>query len=115
MPGYNLTEKDYRLALKAALVIEAAADALDAMTGLAARFIERGLTEEAANLLTYVRSHPDVDHETFDYADEMYMDLEASACPRVIQDAREFILSKSLTTMAHYIDTIDLPDDPRPA
>ncbi|MBZ0302919.1 MAG: hypothetical protein K8J31_24450 [Anaerolineae bacterium] len=110
MAHYELSEKEYRVALKAALVISAVRDALDAMTGIAERLIERELTEEAARILTYVRSNPDVHHETFDRADELYTALEESACPRVIQDAREFILGKSLTTMAHYIDTIDAAD-----
>ena len=110
MAQYDLSEKEYRVALKAALVINTVRDALDAMTGIAARLIDRGLTEEAANILTYVRSHPDVHHETFDSADEMYIALEEQVCPRIIQDAREFILGKSLTTMANYVDTIDLPD-----
>jgi hypothetical protein len=107
MAPYNLTEKEYRLALKAALVIEAVPDALDAMTGIAVRWLDQeDRLQEAANVLAYVISHPDVDHATFDDADERFMDLESSICPRVIQDAREFILSKSLTTMANYIDSI---------
>src|SRR5690554_3177356 len=114
MNAYDLSEKEYRLALKAALVINAVRDALDAMTGIAVRLIERGLTAEAANILTYVRNNPDVHHETFDRADELFMALEETACPRVIEDAREFIFGKSLRTMANYIDTIDLPDDPPP-
>ncbi|MAS34850.1 MAG: hypothetical protein CL610_12640 [Anaerolineaceae bacterium] len=110
MAPYNLSEKEYRVALKAALVIDAVRDALDAMTGIAARLIDRELTTEAVNILTYVRSNPDVHHETFDYADEMYMVLEETLCPRVMQDAREFILSKTLRTMANYIDTIEAAD-----
>ena len=114
MPHYDLSEKEYRVALKAALVIDAAQDALDAMAGIASRLIERGLTEEATNLLTFVRSHPDVHHETFDHADDLFLALEETLCPRVIQDAREFILSKSLNTMANYIDSIHLPGDTKP-
>ena len=110
MAYYDLSEKEYRVALKAALVIDAVRDALDAMTGIASHLIRRDLTQEAANILTYVRSHPDVHHETFDRADEMFMALEESDCPRVIQDAREFILGKTLKTIANYIDTIETAD-----
>src|SRR5690606_35362449 len=110
MNAYDLSEKEYRPALKAALVINAVRDALDAITGIAVRLLERGPTAEAATL----RTNPDVHHETFDRADELFMALEETACPRVIEDAREFILGKSLRTMANYIDTIDLPDDPPP-
>ena len=108
MAQYNLSEKEYRLALQAAVVIGAAGDALDAMTGIATRFLDRGMTQEAANVLVYVVKHPDVPHYTFDYADEKFMELEATICPRVIEDARTFILGKSLNTMANYISTIDL-------
>lgn len=108
MGRYDLSEKEYRLELKAALVIESTVEALDAMTGIAARLIDRGLTQAGANLLVYIVNHPDVRHDTFDYADECFMELEASACPRVIEDARTFILGKTLNTMANYITTIDL-------
>ena len=107
MAPYDLTEKEYRVALKAALVIGALPDALDAMTGIAARWLEHDdYLQSAANILAYVVNHPDVDHSTFDYADERFMDLESRICPRVIQDAREFILSKSINTMGNYIDSI---------
>jgi hypothetical protein len=110
MAYYDRSEKEYRVALKAALVVEGVRDALDAMTGIAVCLMARDRLAEAANLLTYVRSHPDVHHETFDRADDLFLELEEKACPRVIQDAREFILSKSLNTMAQYIDTIDTDD-----
>ncbi len=107
MTPYELSEKEYRVALKAALVIEAVPDVLDAMTGIAVRWLEQpDRLQAAANLLAFVINHPDVDHTTFDYADERFMELESSICPRVIHDAREFILSKSLNTMANYIDTL---------
>ena len=110
MGQYDLSEKEYRVALKAALVIDSAGDALDAITGIAARFLDRGLTQEGTNLLVFVTKHPDVRHDTFDYADERFMDLESSACPRVIEDAKSFVLGKTITTVAHHIDTIDLDE-----
>ena len=110
MSEYNLSEKEYRVALKAALVINGAGDALDAMAGIAARLLDREMTQEGANLLMFVTHHPDVRHDTFDYADERFMTLETSACPRVIEDAKTFILGKTINTVANYIDTIDLPD-----
>lgn len=103
MPDYNLTEKEYRLALRAALVIDAAREALDALTGLALRYVERGLDQEAANLLTFVLRHPDVRYDTFDYAEDLFLDLEARVCPRVIEDAGQFALGKSLRSVADYV------------
>jgi hypothetical protein len=108
MARYDQSEQTYRVALKAALVIEAWGDALDAMTGVAACWLVRGLEEEAARLLVFVIRHPDVRHDTFDFADEAFMDLESRACPRIITDAQAFILGKSLNSMANYIDTVDL-------
>lgn len=103
MPDYDLSERDYKAALRAALAIDAVGEALDAMTGVALRLLERGETQSAANLLTFVTRHPDVRHDTFDAADDLYMQLEASACPRVIEDARAFILGKTINTMAQHI------------
>jgi hypothetical protein len=110
MEAYDLSEKEYRLQLQAAMVINAVQDALYAMTGIAVRLLERGLSEETANILAYVTQHPDVHHDTFDTADEIFMSLESEACPRIIHDAREFILGKSLNTMANYIAEIPMPD-----
>jgi hypothetical protein len=98
-----LPEKDYRIALKAALAINAVGEALDAMTWLAQRWLERGSTQEGTNLLVFVMNHPDVRYDTFDRAEEMFLELEAHTCPRVLLDAKEFILGKSLATMAAYV------------
>lgn len=108
MPSYPLTEKDYRIALKAALVIDARGDALDAMVGIALHWLQRDLTQDAANLLCYVTQHPDVQYDTFDYADERWLALVSHTCPRVIEDARTFVLGKSLTSVASYIENVDL-------
>ena len=110
MADYDLSEKDYRVALQAAQVVDAVRDALDAMTGIAARLLERGLTQEAANILAYVTQHPDVRHDTFDSADEMFMNLELAYSSQLIREAREFILGKSLNTMIHYIAEIPMSD-----
>lgn len=102
MPDYDLTEKEYRIALRAALVVDAVREALDALTGLAQRLIERGHDQEAANLLAFVLGHPDVRYDTFDYAEDLFLELEGRVCPRVIEDARAFVLGKSLKSVADY-------------
>lgn len=103
LPGDLLPEKDYRIALKAALAINAVGEALDTMAWLAQRWLERGSTQEGANLLVFVMNHPDVRYDTFDRAEEIFLELETHACPRVLLDAKEFVLGKTLTTMATYI------------
>jgi hypothetical protein len=103
MPEYDLTEKDYKAALRAALAIDAIGEALDALTGLAVRLLERDETQEAANLILFVRNHPDVRHDTFDAVDELYLYLESSACPRCLEDAQAFVLGKTINTVANHV------------
>lgn len=98
-----LPEKDYRIALKAALAINAVGEALDAITWVAQGWLQRGSMQEGANLLVFVMNHPDVRYDTFDRAEEMFLELESRACPRVLLDAKEFVLGKSVGTMATYI------------
>ncbi|GIL08822.1 MAG: hypothetical protein BroJett033_3330 [Chloroflexota bacterium] len=102
MPDYNLTAKEHCLALRAALVIDAAREALDALTGLAQHCAAHGQDQQAANLLAFVLGHPDVRYDTFDYAEDLFLDLEARVCPRVIADARQFALGKTLRSVADY-------------
>lgn len=98
----ELSEKDHRVALQAALAIENNAEALDALAGLARVLLARDETQAAANLLTFVIQHPDVRYDTYDRAAELYDALEASACPRVIEDAKAFVLGKTVNRAALY-------------
>ncbi|MBZ0297535.1 MAG: hypothetical protein K8L99_33575 [Anaerolineae bacterium] len=104
MPDSKPTEKAYRIALKAALVIQANGDVLDAMTGIAESLIHRGQTQEGANILAFVLNHPDVRYDTYDHAEDMFFEMEEHLCPRVIADARTFRLGKSIKSVAAYID-----------
>jgi hypothetical protein len=101
--------KDYLVALRAAIVINAASEALDAILGVAGSYLNRGMTQEAANLLAFIINHPDVLHDTFDRAEDLFLDLEERLCPRVILDAKTFAVAKSINTIAHYIFEIS-PD-----
>ena len=106
MANHELSEKDYRVALKAALAINALGDALDSLVGIAEHFLQRGLTQEGANVLAFALIHPDILHDTFDRADELFLRLEEHACPRVIEDAKLFRLSRSLRMVAAYVDEV---------
>ncbi len=106
----ELTEKDYMVALRAANAIDAAGEALDAITSIAGCYLNRGQTQEAANLLAFVVNHPDVLHDTFDRAEELFFDLEERMCPRVILDAKTFAVAKSINTVAQYIFELN-PDE----
>ena len=58
--------------------------------------IEQGVTDEAANLLAFVLKQPDVNPTTFDHAEDLFLNLEAEICPRVIWDAQDFARSATL-------------------
>jgi hypothetical protein len=106
MPDDNLTIKDYCLALRAALVIDAAREALDALTGIARHCAQHGHDQAAVNLLTFVLRHPDVRYDTFDAAEELFFALEERAGVRVTEDARQFTLGRTLKSMADYACTL---------
>jgi hypothetical protein len=104
MADETMNERDYRVALRAALAINATGEALEALANIGAAFVRRGLTQEGANVLVYVMHHPDVRYDTFDQAEDLFMQLEEHACPRLIEDARSFRLGKSLAVVAAYAD-----------
>jgi hypothetical protein len=81
--------RDLHLVIRASREIGATSEVLDALVELAGLLVEREKTTEAANLLAYIMHHPDVPYETYDRADDLWIALEASLCPRVIADARE--------------------------
>jgi hypothetical protein len=107
MAENDLAEKDYRIALRAAMAINAVGEALDVMSGLARHWLEHGQEQEGANLLVFVMNHPDVRYDTFDQAEDLFFDLESRICPRVIADAKQFILGKTLATVAAHILSSD--------
>lgn len=76
-------------------VLVSAARAMDAfvevyarLIDLAALMIDQGKKTEAAPLLAYIMHQPDVPYDEYDRADDLWIDLEAELCPRVISDAR---------------------------
>ncbi len=58
--------------------------------------IEHGITDHAANILAFVLAQPDVHPSTYDHADALFDDLEATICPRVILDARTYAETATL-------------------
>lgn len=98
-----LTEKDLLISIRMALAIDAFTDALDAMTQLAGLWIERGDTQEGADLLAFVmrdkRTHP----ETYDKAEDFWDGLATYACPRVMVDAEDFGKKATFDDVVEYI------------
>lgn len=81
------TVKHFRIVLYAAMQIDAVAEMLDAMTGLAGHYLRQNRTGEATELVAFVLNHDDTDEDTRDTAENLFMELESSICPRVIVDA----------------------------
>ncbi|MBC8099243.1 MAG: hypothetical protein H7Y11_07350 [Armatimonadetes bacterium] len=95
MTTYQEAAKPLQIVLLTSLPMGMTAEALAALTDLAVLMVTHGKTTEAANTLAYVMRHPDVPYETFDRAEDLFIDLEAQLCPRVISDAQA--LASSLT------------------
>jgi len=68
---------------------------LDGIVTIAAQRIGHGETTIAANALAFVLAHPATPPATYDRAEDLFLDLEATICPRVILDAQE--LARTLT------------------
>ncbi|HEX2621579.1 MAG TPA: hypothetical protein VHL11_15580 [Phototrophicaceae bacterium] len=65
------------------------AETLAGLTDLAVLMMEAGKTPAAANILAYILHHPDVPYDTFDRAEDLFIDLEAHLGQQVIEDAKE--------------------------
>lgn len=76
---------------------------LDKLTDAAALLVEQGITDRAAFVLAYVLRFAPADSDLYAIADELFDELEASICPRVILDAREWAASASLPDAMHQL------------
>jgi|GEM_PF-1033904 len=68
---------------------------------LAGLMVEHGYKGEAANLLAWLMHQPDVPYDLYDNADDLWIDLEAELCPRVISDAK---MDAALLTLRGVLD-----------
>lgn len=62
----------------------------------AAMLIEQGITDRAANVLAYVLRHNATPATAFAQADDLFDDLEAEICPRMIVDAKDWASTATL-------------------
>jgi hypothetical protein len=69
---------------------------LAALVGTADLLIASDEKEQAANVLAFVIQHPETSTPTRQRAEDLFDDLEAELCPRVIWDARENARTLSL-------------------
>lgn len=93
--------REIQLHIQAAQQINAKVDVLSSLTEYAALLIQNDYKGEATNVLAYVMNHPDVPFDVYDRADDLFIDLEAELCPRVIADAKD---NASFMTMRGIIE-----------
>jgi hypothetical protein len=74
--------------VSAARAMGAFAEVYARLTDLAALMVANGKKDEAAAVLAYVMHQPDVPYDVYDRADDLWIELEAELCPRVLTDAR---------------------------
>jgi hypothetical protein len=63
-------------------------ETLASLTDYAGLLAAHGYKGEAAQLLAVIMNHPEVPFDTYDRADDLFIQLESELCPRVIDDAR---------------------------
>lgn len=74
--------------LQAACAAGLNAEALATLTELAARLVDHDHKEEAASLLAFVLHQGEAYPQPYSQAEDLWLDLEAALCPRVLWDAR---------------------------
>jgi len=100
---FHLSEKALLFALHASLATGSISAMLDAMTQLAQRYIEKGWTQEGADILVYVLRHAQTLPDTREQAEIFYDDLACYICPRVLVDAQAFASKATFADMVEYI------------
>jgi hypothetical protein len=80
--------KSLRVTIKAAHAMGATIETLASLTDYAGLLTTHGYKGEAAQLLAVIMNHPEVPFDTYDRADDLFIQLESELCPRVIDDAR---------------------------
>ena len=85
---YSLQAKPVQTVLNTVWQAGFVLESLVSLTDLAAVMMRHGKTDEAAQALAFVMHHPDVPYDTYDRAEDLFIDLEGHVCPRVIEDAK---------------------------
>jgi hypothetical protein len=88
MDDLNANVKKLHVLVSAARAMGALVEIYARLIDLAALMIQDGKKDEAASVLAYVMHQPDVPYDVYDRADDLWIELEAEICPRVITDAK---------------------------
>jgi hypothetical protein len=99
----SLTEADLHLSIKASLAIQALDDVLECLVQLAAICIEKGNTQEGADILAYLLHHLDTPQDIKEQGQALWDDLARWICPRVLYDAEDFGRKAALEDVVNYV------------
>lgn len=102
-PNSALSPFALELADDAWLSLESRRNLYRAMTLMAEDCCAHGLTQAAADTLSFLLLQSDLCESAREWAEDMLTDLEGRVCPRVIYDAREFAAGMDLRTMVEYL------------
>jgi len=97
------SEKALHAEIRAALSLDAEAALLDAMIAWAALMIERGMTQEGADVLAWVLRQTALPSDAREQAEEIWEELAAYICPRVLLDAQDFAAAAEQADLIEYI------------
>jgi hypothetical protein len=99
----SLTESDLLLSIRAGLAIESPADVLECLVELAALYIEKGNTQEGADVLAYLLHRIDTPQDIKAHGQALWDDLATWICPRVLYDAEDFGRKAALEDIVDYV------------
>lgn len=88
MDDLNADVKQLHVLISAAQAMGALVEVYARLVDLARVMIADGNKEDAASVLAYVMHQPDTPYDVYDRADDLWIELEAEICPRVITDAK---------------------------
>jgi hypothetical protein len=89
MENYQERAKPIQTIINTAWQAGFVAETLAGLTDLAALMAEAGKTTQAVNVLAYVLHHADVPYDTFDRAEDLFLNLELHLSEQIIADAKE--------------------------
>lgn len=120
MDDLNADVKKLHVLISAAHAMGAFVEIYALLVDLAALMVADGKKDEAASVLAYIMHQPDVPYDVYDRADDLWIELEAEICPRVITDARAdatFMTLRGIIERAFglYLPPVDDTDAPASA
>jgi hypothetical protein len=98
-----LSESDLLLSIQAGLAINSPHELLECFVQLAAIYIEKGSTQEGADILAYLLHRIDTPNDIREQGQALWDDLARWICPRVLYDAEDFGRKAALEDVVDYV------------